>query len=138
MNLSAKPWLMTSLVILSLVINSTAAVLIAAWKVEKAQSFAGQDAMMICTGKTFKWVSLSAFEELGELKFIEPPENAPESVHEVDCSYSYLADNQSDNQHSLQDIQSYAAYKALTARLAQRPYTAFPYQQALSRAPPRA
>ena len=123
-------------VILTLIANGSIAVLAASWQVEQAQKYASDDAMLICTGSTFKWISQSVFFDTGEFSFIEPPEDAPETVHQVDCSYSYLADNQSDQTFESFLSAEFVAHNSYVARLAQRPYTAFPYQKAQPRAPP--
>jgi hypothetical protein len=58
--------------------------------------YLSQDITLICTGKTFKLVSLSAFEQTGELVFIEPPSNAPEGEHSYECPSLYALDKKAD------------------------------------------
>lgn len=108
----------------------------ASLNVSKLQAQAGDDAMLICTGGDFSWISQSVFMETGKFQYLEEPADAPQTPHEIDCSFSFLADNQSSytdfNRLDLSEV----SYQHFTSRLNQRPYTAFPYQQSYSRAPP--
>jgi hypothetical protein len=57
-----------------------------------AQGFADEDRVLICTGSTYKWISLATFELTGKVEFLDPPENAPSNLQEIKCSYAFLAD----------------------------------------------
>jgi hypothetical protein len=121
---------------LALVFNSTAPVLASSWKVNNAQQYSSDDAMMICTGSTFKWISTQAFYDLGQMVFIDPPADAPHHIDNLDCSFEFISDNE---KQSINDTNSYTlnlAYQAMATVRAQRPYTAYPYQSAQTRAPP--
>jgi hypothetical protein len=85
-------------VVLALLFNSVGSLFAAASMLNQAQSFANQDAMLICTGKTFKWISLQAFDENGKVEYIEPPDSAPDSPQHLKCSYTYLAESSSDDE----------------------------------------
>lgn len=110
--------------------------LVSSWTINQANLFATEDATLICTGNQLRWISLSAFYETGQLSFIEAPENAPESIDEVDCVYSFLAEPTTDTFNSVQLLASFNAYKSYAASINQRPYTLFAYQTSQSRAPP--
>lgn len=125
------------MLVLALVFNGTVSVLAASWTASQAQQYAGEDQMLICTGNTFTWISQKAFFETGEFVPVEPPENAPAAMSEVDCSNQYLLDLQTDNELAATLPENEVVARAKTQRLAQRPYTAFPYQTAQSRAPPQ-
>ena len=84
------------LLLCALLFNATGALLAANNIVNKAQAFANDDAILICTGHEYKWISLSAFEQTGALEFISPPDDAPENAHGIKCTFAYLADSHSD------------------------------------------
>ena len=85
-------------IVLALLFNSVGSLFAAASLLNKSQSFANQDAMLICTGKTFKWISLRAFDETGKVEYIDPPEGAPDSLQHLKCAYTYLAESSSDDE----------------------------------------
>lgn len=58
--------------------------------------YLSQDITLICTGKSFKFVSLSAFEQTGKLVFIDPPAQAPESEHSYECPSLFALDKKDD------------------------------------------
>ncbi|MDN4502738.1 hypothetical protein QX776_10000 [Alteromonadaceae bacterium BrNp21-10] len=128
--------LLSSLLMLVMLFNSTASVLAAAWITDDAQQYAGEDKILICTGSSFKWISESAFFESNQLVFVDAPADAPAELQQIDCSYKYLSDLYTDLPNMLDSSIDHIAYQALNSRLAQRPYTAFAYQSAHSRAPP--
>ncbi len=130
-----RPFL-TFILVVALIFNGTVSVLAASWTASQAQQYASGDEMLICTGNTFKWISQRAFLETGEFVPIEPPADAPAQISEVDCSNQYLSDLQTDNSFVVSIPENDLVARAKTLRLAQRPYTAFPYQKAQSRAPP--
>lgn len=126
----------TALVILALLFNSTAPLLASTWAVNEAQQYATDDAMMICTGSTFKWISTAEYFDSGQVVFIDPPANAPTNLQSLDCSFEYISDQHTDQTNvSYQDNIS-IAYKATVLTRAQRPYTSFAYLTAQTRAPP--
>lgn len=96
-----------------------------------------QDAMLICTGTSMRWASQQVFMETGKLEFIEPPVEVTSNTAEVECSNSFLVKLSSDLMpYSALHLPNWQKYLATVQTLAQRPYTAFPYQTSLSRAPP--
>ena len=121
---------------MSMVFNSTAAVIGSAWAVNNAQQYATDDAMMICTGSQFKWISTKDYFATGEMVFIDPPNDAPISVDNLDCSFLYVAEQYIDSHVLPMQIDKGIAYQAKALALAQRPYTAFAYSTAQTRAPP--
>ena len=111
---------------------------LAAFSMQQAQAFTGDDIELICTGKTMRYISLSATELEGEFVFISP-ELLKAPAQNVDCTNGTLADlPHSDDIYTsgLANIEG-IRYQALVARIAQQPYTAFAYTAPLSRAPPR-
>ena len=121
---------------MSMVFNSTAAVIGSAWAVNNAQQYATDDAMMICTGSQFKWISTEDYFATGKMVFIDPPSDAPTSVDNLDCSYLYIAEQYIDKDVLPTLIDKSIAYQAKAIVIARRPYTAFAYSTAQTRAPP--
>jgi hypothetical protein len=77
--------------------NSVGSLFAASSMLSYAQGFADEDRVLICTGSTYKWISLSTFELTGKVEFVDAPENAPSTLQEIKCSYAYLADPNPDN-----------------------------------------
>lgn len=128
----------TTLLCLTLLMQNALALGLAAFSMQQAQAFTGDDIELICTGKTMRYISLSATELEGEFIFVSP-ELLKAPTQSVDCTNGTLADlPQSDDidTSDLANIES-IRYQALVARIAQQPYTAFAYAAPLSRAPPR-
>ncbi|MGJ8680015.1 hypothetical protein [Paraglaciecola sp.] len=121
---------------LALIFNSTAPVLASSWKVNNAQQFVSDDAMMICTGKSFKWISTQAYYDLGELVFIDPPADAPSDISNIDCAYGFILDHEKQTKQDPATLSQRVAYQTNVLSLAKKPYTAYPYQTAHTRAPP--
>lgn len=116
--------------------NGTVAMIGSTWVVSNAQQYATDDAMMICTGSQFKWISSEDYFTTGEIVFIEPPTDAPTNVDNLDCSFSYLAEQYTDKTELPTQVDKNIAYQAKAIVLAQRPYTAFAYSTSQTRAPP--
>ncbi len=85
-----------SLVLFTLLFNSIVSITAASFVAKQAQQYADDDAILICGGSTYSWVSLSHFEATGEFKSIDPPADAPEESHSVKCVNAYLADLSTD------------------------------------------
>lgn len=127
----------TTLLCLTLLMQNALALGLAAFSMQHAQAFTGDDIELICTGKTMRYISLSATELEGEFIFVSP-ELLKAPTQSVDCTNGTLADlPQSDGIYTsgLANIEG-VRYQALVARIAQQPYTAFAYAAPLSRAPP--
>jgi hypothetical protein len=86
------------LVLCALVFKSIGALFVASCIANEAQSYASHDAMLICRGKSFQWISLSTFNTTGQLKVIKPPQDAPPGSQHIKCVYSYLADSGADDE----------------------------------------
>lgn len=80
-------------VLTALLFNSVGALFAASSMLTYAQGFADEDRVLICTGSTYKWISLSTFELTGKVEYVDAPENAPSNLQEIKCSYAYLADH---------------------------------------------
>ena len=125
------------LVVIAMIFNGTAAVIGSAWAANSAQQYATDDTMMICTGSQFKWISATDYFASGEMVFVDPPTDAPASVDNLDCSYLFLAEQHIDDNSLPKLIDPNIAYQAMVMAIAQRPYTAFAYNTAQTRAPPQ-
>jgi len=86
-----------TLIIFSLLFNSIVTIAAASFVARQAQEYAESDAILICGGSTYSWVSLSHFEATGEFKPIDTPENAKNTSHLIKCANAYLADLGSDD-----------------------------------------
>jgi hypothetical protein len=86
-----------ALIIFSLLFNSIVTLAAASLVARQAQQYADSDAILICGGSSYRWVSLSHFEATGEFKPIETPENAKNANHPIKCANTYLADLGSDD-----------------------------------------
>ncbi len=123
-------------VVLALISNSSLQVLASSYALNHAQQYGNENSMMICTGSTFKWISTSAYFELGTIVYIDPPTNNPEKITEIDCSLVHLSDPQDFMPTINSLIDDFIVYNATVITLAKRPYTSYPYQTSQSRAPP--
>lgn len=123
--------------VLALLFNSVGTLFAASSLLNQAKSFANQDVELICTGSSFKWMSISVYQQTGEIKYVDAPENAPSGFDNIKCSYSYLNDNHSD-QTLLGDIPSISV--SITTNeivdYLNAEYLARKHQLAFSRAPP--
>lgn len=127
----------SAFILFVLIFNSTFSVLVSAYNTNQAQHYAKNDAVLICSGTSFKWMSKSAFIEKGLVVYVDAPDDAPSEYHQVKCSYAYLADLHTDDASVDENTQKDdVIYHALVLTIAKRPYTSFPYLTALSRAPP--
>ncbi|WP_426360363.1 hypothetical protein ACPUVO_09160 [Pseudocolwellia sp. HL-MZ19] len=127
----------SAILLFVLIFNSTFSVLVAAYNTDQAQSYTKIDAVLICTGTSFKWMSKSTFIEKGIVQYIEEPEDIPSQYHQVKCSYSYLIDHHTTEPSVNNHLQiSEVKYNALVLTIAKQPYTSFTYSTAHSRAPP--
>jgi len=110
---------------------------LASHTMQNARGFVGGDIELICTGKTMRYISVSATELEGEFVFISP-ELLKASVEHVDCTNGTLADLPHIDNVSVDPttVLSLVRYRALASRLAAAPYTSFAFAAPLSRAPP--
>ena len=124
-------------VLVALLFNSIGSLFAASMMLNNAQQYADEDRILICTGSVYKWISLSSFEETGQLEFVEAPSNAPANLQEVKCSFPYLADPNPDDiwpqstnnlEAAIKNNQTIAYFNAV--------YATARHQLALSRAPP--
>lgn len=129
--------LTASTLCLCMLLQNALALGLASHTMQNARGFVGGDIELICTGKTMRYISVSATELEGEFVFISP-ELLKASVEHVDCTNGTLADlPHIDN--VLVDpttVLSLVRYRALASRLAAAPYTSFAFAAPLGRAPP--
>ncbi len=130
-------YFLSLLLCLSLLSQHAMALSLASYAVSTAKAQQGEDIELICTGADMRWISLSQTELAGEFVFIDLDEHQ-EADTSVPCINKVQADTQSTTLHTLSalSVTIITAFNAHIERLAQRPYTAFPYAKALSRAPP--
>ena len=117
--------------------NGIGSVLSASWMGHYAEQFADENAMLICTGSKLKWISTDAYFNYNKVVFIDPPEQAPEQVEDIDCANVFISDKHIAKIAKFPVFTDFLAHQAFTSRLQQRPYTAYPYRSAHSRAPPQ-
>ncbi|MBL4631674.1 MAG: hypothetical protein JKY14_11125 [Paraglaciecola sp.] len=124
-------------ILVALLFNSLGTLFTANTILTNAQNYVDEDSVLICTGSTYKWISLSAFELTGKVKFVDAPEDAPDNLHEIKCIYAFLADHNPDTLWPfaptplILPVNSNTAISYFSAL-----YATSKHQLALSRAPP--
>ena len=93
------------------------------------------DVELICTGKQMKWVSLSLSFQANQFVYVDAPEQAPE-VNHLCPNETFTEPSHLITTAGVTLLHRFVSYRAKIAQLIQRPYTAYPYQTAQSRAPP--
>ncbi|MDU0354128.1 hypothetical protein RS130_09430 [Paraglaciecola aquimarina] len=83
--------------VIMLLFNSTGSLFAASTILAQAKTYATDDIELICTGASFKWMSVSAYQQSGKIEFVEPPKNVPLGLENIKCSYSYLNDSSTDH-----------------------------------------
>ncbi len=122
---------------LCMLLQNALALGLASHTMQHARGLVGDDIELICTGKTMRYISLSATELEGEFVFISPDLlKAP--VEHVDCTNGTLADLPNIDNFPIDSmaVLSLVRYRALVSRLAAAPYTSFAFAAPLGRAPP--
>lgn len=101
----------------------------------RLQSF--NDIELICTGKEMKWISLSKTAQSNHFVFVNVPLEALDIEIKNLCPDNVLSDFKNIIAALEHDgLVQFVSYRARLVRLAQQPFTAYPYQKAHSRAPP--
>ena len=77
---------------IALLLNSVLSLLNASWAMQNAQQYQSDDSLLICTGKSVKWISQSAFVDFGVVVELPPPSAAPDNLHQIDCGADTLSD----------------------------------------------
>ena len=132
--------LITFSVCMVLLMQNALAIGLSAYSMNKAHEQVDgglSDIELICTGKTMRYVSVSASELAGEFVFVSPElVNTP--PQNIDCTNGTLADlpSYTSVKYDLQVSVLFQRFYALTESLVQRPYTAYPYAAPIGRAPP--
>ena len=131
--------LLTLTLCLCMLLQNALALGLAAHTMQQARAFVGEDIELICTGKTMRYISISATEFEGEFVFVSTELLKAPAEH-VDCTTGTLADLPQVDEplHATLPLLSLVRYRALVARLAAKPFTDFAYAAPLSRAPPHA
>ena len=122
---------------LCMLLQNALALGLASHTMQHARGLVGDDIELICTGKTMRYISLSATELEGEFVFISP-ELLKAPVEHVDCTNGTLADLPNIDNFPIDSmaVLSLVRYRALVSRLAAAPYTSFAFAAPLGRAPP--
>jgi hypothetical protein len=122
---------------MALLFNSIGALFAASSMLTYAQGFADEDKVLICSGSTYQWMSLSTFELTGKVEYVDAPENAPSNLQEIKCSYAYLADPNPDTPWLIAQVQpTFPLRSNITIDYFNALYTTARHQLALTRAPP--
>lgn len=79
--------------IFTLLFNAITSLYVSASMFNDAKDFVDEDSVLICTGTSYKWMSLSVYERTGKVEYIEPPEHTPKNLKDIRCVYGYLADS---------------------------------------------
>ena len=124
---------------LCMLLQNALALGLASHTMQHARGLMGDDIELICTGKTMRYISVSATELEGEFVFISP-ELLKAPVEHVDCTNGTLADlPQMDNVPvDALVVISFVRYRTLASRLAAAPHTSFAFAAPPGRAPPLA
>ncbi|GGD55126.1 hypothetical protein [Lacimicrobium alkaliphilum] len=123
------------LALLLLLFNLTVAPLSASRTLSAAQTYAGDDKVLICTGRDMKWVDMAASLSRGQFVFVDPPEQLPEPLQQVKCSAGLLLDNSTIMAGNAALIPSQKITLAAFSLFSSAPLNDR-YNKALSRAPP--
>jgi hypothetical protein len=124
-------------VLFTLLFNSIGALYAASSLLSRAQTFANDNTALICTGSSFKWISMSVYQQTGIIAFVDAPDNAPSNIEQTKCSYAYLADTHCDDKyltgqkHTISLVNSNIAMSYINAI-----YATAKHQLAPSRGPP--
>ncbi len=54
------------------------------------------DVVLICTGKQFKYISLSTFQQSGKISYVDPPTSSTTEEFNLDCSVSAFFETRDD------------------------------------------
>ena len=124
---------------LCMLLQNALALGLASHTMQHARGLVGDGIELICTGKTMRYISVSATEFEGEFVFVSTELLKAPAEH-VDCTNGTLADLPQVDEplHATLPLLSLVRYRALVARLAAKPFTDFAYAAPLSRAPPHA
>ncbi|MEM0912393.1 MAG: DUF2946 family protein [Pseudomonadota bacterium] len=126
-----------SVVLLSLFLQQGMFLLTSAININTAQANASDDAMLICSGSEYQWISQAAFMESGNIVYLSAPDNGSHSEkHSLDCGFQCLSLQDNFIHQTAKTLAIVNAYEQALLRLLQRPYTSYPYRHSLSRAPP--
>lgn len=134
---AVKHKLIIASMVIALLFNSVGTLFAASSMLSQAKIFANNDVELICTGSTFKWMSVSIYQQTGKIQFVDAPADAPEGFDAVKCSYSYLNDNKSN--HGLTSEQprlTFENYSNQSIEYINAQYTARKHKLSISRAPP--
>lgn len=89
---TANHYILTSLLLLSLIFNQGLGMLSSATSMSAMQNFANDDTLAICTGTRVKWISAAIFYQSGDIVEVKAPNNTPDNLHEVSCVFAQLND----------------------------------------------
>ncbi len=122
---------------LCMLLQNALALGLASHTMQHARGLVGDDIELICTGKSMRYISVSATALEGEFVFISP-ELLKAPVEHVDCTNGTLADLPPIDNLPVDSmaVLSLVRYRALVSSIAAAPYTSFAFAAPLGRAPP--
>lgn len=85
--------LLNLLLIISLAFNQGLTLLSSSGTLSSMQSYANQDTLAICTGKTMKWIAADIYFDTGKIIEVDAPNSTPQDLQEVDCLFSQFIDS---------------------------------------------
>lgn len=96
-----RQYLLYTILLLSLVFNQGLGMLNSAYAMSSMQSFSDDDTLVICTGKSVKWISALEYYTSGNIVEVGAPQNTPDNLHDgVSCIFAQLNDTAKDDKFS--------------------------------------
>ena len=96
--------LLNLLLIISLAFNQGLTLLASSSTLSSMQSYANQDTLAICTGKTMKWIAADIYFDSGQIIEVDAPNSTPQDLQEVDCLFSQFIDSPNCQLSSINDV----------------------------------
>lgn len=124
--------------VFALLFNAAGTLFAASSLVGQAQNYQNEEVALICTGSTFKWISVAVYQKTGKFEFVEKPADAPQYSKNIKCAQAYLHDSHGDKAiftHYLNLTAIKIHFNSLPTINAE--YLVKKHQLATSRAPPK-
>lgn len=124
-------------ILIMLLFNSIGTIVVASALTHSAKNFTSQDVELVCTGATFKWMSVSHYQQTGEILFVDAPADAPSGFEHIQCANTYITDTS--NEYCLLKAElnvSLVNNSNQTIDYLNAEYSARKHQRYSSRAPP--
>lgn len=123
---------------ITMAFSSTANVLLSSYNLNKGQLLAknNSDAMLICTGSKVKWISESAYFDLGKVVEVTISENIPVELENIKCYSEQIIEPSLDELFSSFILPENLIISSLTINAPSFTQISAQYSSSLSRAPP--